>query len=150
FLRFRKGHAFNQEVAPTHNCPVNSVTWYDAAAYCNWLSEQEKIPPEERCYEPNARGEYAEGMKIRAKHLERTGYRLPTEVEWEYACRAGTDTGFSFGEVEELLPKYAWFYDNSLRRSHPVATLRPNDLGLFDMHGNTMEWCRDKYKAIPA
>ena len=64
-------------------------------------------------------------------------------MEWEYACRAGTDTRFGFGEGEELLGKYAWWFGNSLSRSHAVGLLKPNDLGVFDMHGNAWEWVSD-------
>ena len=150
FLRFRKDHEYVKEYAPTGDCPVNMVSWYDAAAYCNWLSEQEGIPKEQWCYVPNEEGKYAEGMKMAPNYLQRTGYRLPTEAEWEYACRAGAETGYSFGESEDLLGKYAWFDANSLSRSHPVGSLKPNDLGLFDMHGNAWEWCQDAYEAVGA
>jgi formylglycine-generating enzyme required for sulfatase activity len=154
FLRFRKNHQLYRESAHSRDCPVNGVTWYDAAAYCNWLSEREGIPRDQWCYEPNAKGEYAEGMNSAANYLQRTGYRLPTESEWEYACRAGAETGFSFGDAEDLLGRYARFYGNSSTSgqpdrppysSQPVGGLRPNDLGLFDMHGNVWEWCQGSF-----
>src|ERR1700732_7075 len=97
------------------------VTWYDAAAYCNWLSEQQGIPKEQWCYVPNKEGKYAAGMKMAANYLKRTAYRLPTEGEWEYACGAGAETAFSFGEADDLLGKYAWWSANSLSKSHPVG-----------------------------
>jgi len=148
FHLFRKDHRFNEVYAPTSECPVLAATWYDAAAYCNWLSEEEGIPKEEWCYERNGKGKYAEGMKMAANYLQRTGYRLPTEAEWEHACRAGARTGFSFGEPEDLLGKYAWYARNSSHKTHPAGTLRPNDLGLFDMLGNAQEWCQNREEGI--
>ncbi len=147
FLRFRQDHKYDKSYAPTSDCPMNSVSWYDAAAYCNWLSEQEGIRKEQWCYLPNEAGKYAAGMKMPANYLQRTGYRLPTEVEWEYACRAGADTLYSFGDSDDLLGKYGWFDANSLGKSYPVGSLKPNDLGLFDMYGNNWEWCQDAFKA---
>jgi formylglycine-generating enzyme required for sulfatase activity len=99
----------------------------------------------------NEVGTYEAGMKMAPNYLERTGYRLPTEAEWEYACRAGADTGFSFGEYtlsmkNDLLGKYAWFVQNSPETSQPVGRLKPNDLGLFDMHGNVFEWTQDVFR----
>ena len=146
FLRFRREHQYSTHYASTDDCPANNVTWFDAAAYCNWLSEQDGLTSEEWCYVPNQDGKYAEGMTMAPDYLKRIGYRLPTEAEWECACRAGADTVFAFGEAAELLGKYAWFDANSLGRSHPVGMLRPNDLGLFDMHGNNWEWCQDSYQ----
>jgi formylglycine-generating enzyme required for sulfatase activity len=143
FLRFRKTHPVSRPHAPTDDCPVNSVWWYDAAAYCNWLSEQEGIPRDQWCYEPNEKGEYADGMKMAANYLQLTGYRLPTEAEWEFSCRAGSATRFYFGESDELLPKYAWCQPNSQKKLWPVGSLKPNELGLFDMHGNIWEWCQE-------
>jgi serine/threonine protein kinase/formylglycine-generating enzyme required for sulfatase activity len=143
FLRFRKDHKATRSFAVTEDCPVNQVSWYDAAAYCNWLSEQEGIPRDQWCYCPNADGQYADGIRTAAQALARTGYRLPTTAEWEAACRAGSVTRWSMGEAEELLAKYAWYVGNAASRLHPVGRLRPNDLGFFDMHGNAWEWCHD-------
>jgi formylglycine-generating enzyme required for sulfatase activity len=143
FRRFRLDHNPSKFDAPTGECPANMVSWYDAAAYCNWLSEQEGIPRDQWCYEPNQEGAYAAGMKMAPNYLKRTGYRLPTEGEWEYGCRAGAVTSYSCGEQVELLGKYAWFNVNSAGTSHPVGAQKPNDLGLFDMHGNAWEWCQD-------
>ena len=148
-LRFRSRHPFNKWYARTGDCPAINVFWYDAAAYCNWLSEREGIPKDQWCYLPNAEGKYAEGMSVAPHSLKRTGYRLPTESEWEYACRAGSGADFSFGGTVELLGKYGWYDGTSLGTSHPVGSRRPNDLGLFDVHGNVWEWCQDAYRPHP-
>ena len=96
--------------------PVEQVSWNDAKAFCDTLSQK-------------------------------TGqaFRLPTEAEWEYACRAGSQTAYSFGDSESQLGDYAWYDRNSGRRTHPVGGKRPNAWGLYDMHGNVYEWCGDWY-----
>jgi serine/threonine protein kinase/formylglycine-generating enzyme required for sulfatase activity len=146
FLRFRKDHKHSKVYAPTMSYPMIEVSWYDAAAYCNFLSEQEGIPKDQWCYVPKEDGKYEGGMTMAPDYLQRTGYRLPTEAEWEYACRAGSETGFSCGESDEVLDNFAWYSVNSLSKSHPVGLLKPNDWGLWDLHGNISEWTQDAYK----
>ena len=96
--------------------PVETVTWFDAQEFCEKLS------------------------KLTGKN-----YRLPTEAEWEYACRAGTETRFSFGDEENELGDYAWFRTNSNNETHPVGEKLPNPWGICDMHGNVWEWCADQH-----
>jgi formylglycine-generating enzyme required for sulfatase activity len=148
--------SFIKEYSRTDDSPVNGVNWYQAAAYCNWLSWQEGIPNDQWCYVRNRTGQYGDGMKLAKGYLGRTGYRLPTEAEWEYACRAKALTCRFYGETDELLSKYAWYTANSLDRGMvpgPFAVLgdgpKPNDFGLFNMLGNAMEWTQDIFSRLP-
>jgi formylglycine-generating enzyme required for sulfatase activity len=96
--------------------PVRRVRWTDAIAYANWKSQRE-------------------GRK----------FRLPTEAEWEYACRAGSESTFCFGDDENKLEEYAWYAKNAKGHTHDVGSKKPNAWGLYDMHGNIWEWCLDRF-----
>ncbi len=106
----------NPSAYPGDDRPVDQVTWDECQVFIERLNQ------------------LGEGV-----------FRLPTEAEWEYACRAGTDTEFSYGDDLALLPDYCWFWDNSGYQTHPVGLKLPNAWGLYDMHGNVFEWCQDWY-----
>ncbi|NLZ59179.1 MAG: formylglycine-generating enzyme family protein [Lentisphaerae bacterium] len=103
--------------------PVEEVSWYDCQEFLLKLSRLEK--------------------------LDERAYQLPSEAEWEYACRAGTRSAYCYGDDPKLLVKFADFADNNYKRPNPVGRRLPNALGLFDMHGNLWEWCRDTYQNYP-
>ena len=103
-------------------CPVENVSWEDVNQFIEKLCQME----------------------------DTQAYRLPTEAEWEYACRAGTETAYCFGDDVGKLKEYAWYDENSGKRTHPVAQLKPNAWGLYDMHGNVWEWCQDWYGDYPS
>jgi len=113
--------------------PVEQVSWFDAIEFCNRLSKLEELPP------------YYKVVGTDVTILGGLGYRLPTEAEWEYACRAGSEGAYCFGDDEKQLKQYAWFYENSGGTTHRVGEKQPNDWGLYDMHGNVWEWCWDWY-----
>jgi formylglycine-generating enzyme required for sulfatase activity len=142
FGEFKPGHP-PDNISPDPQCPVNNVSWHDAAGYCEWLGDRDDIPNDQRCYERKD-GKW----ELVADYQNRKGYRLPTEAEWEYACRAGAETRWHFGQADdELVGYYEWWLGNSLaegiHRSFPVASRKPSGWGLFDMHGNLSEWCQE-------
>jgi len=112
--------------------PVDQVDWYHAVLYCNLRSLKEGLKP---CYD----------TKTLACDFSANGYRLPTEAEWEYACRAGTRDKYSFGPEAARLKTYAWSKANADQATHPVGQKAANPWGLYDLHGNVAEWCHDFY-----
>ena len=138
FQSFDPNHNYDHKWTPNDSCPVGRISLQLAASYCNWLSEQDGLPPSEWCFPADPEAEIPADYRT-WDYLSRTGYRLPTSAEWEYACRAGTASTRFFGQSDELLGGYAWYARNSDAVSHPVAALVPNDWGLFDLYGNARE-----------
>jgi hypothetical protein len=128
----------SDQLTQGHDSPVYSVSPQKAAEYCNWLSRKDQLSEDQWCYVPS-RG--TEGQLESAPNVtQRTGYRLPTELEWELACRNGTSTKWFFGDSQELLFRYAWCPVNCPQgQKHPVGRLMPNDAGFFDLYGNADE-----------
>jgi formylglycine-generating enzyme required for sulfatase activity len=113
--------------------PVEMISWGDAALFCNIRSRAEGLKP---CY----------NEETAACDFEADGYRLPTEAEWEYACRADIASEYHFGADPARLVEYAWCKDNAGATTHPVGQKKPNPWGLHDMYGNVAEWCNDIYR----
>lgn len=119
--------------------PITNLSWENAVMYCNWLSKSNAL---EKCYDVKRDS----NMFMVIYNKEANGYRLPTEAEWEYASRGGVKSKFyafsGSNEVEEV----GWSISNSGNRAHEVGQKKPNELGIYDMTGNAMEWCYDWYR----
>ncbi len=116
--QYQKVMDINNSSRQDRQLPIDGVSWDDALEFCRKLSVQTS-----------------------------RDYSIPTEAQWEYACRGGTTTAYYFGDDPELLHEYAWFRDNSSSSKHPVGRKKPNNFGLYDMHGYVWEWCLDWYQA---
>jgi serine/threonine protein kinase/formylglycine-generating enzyme required for sulfatase activity len=144
----------NRKTSDNPDHPISDVTWFEAAAYCRWLGEQEGTANDQHCYPPVDIIEElfarAQPLEIESSALERVGYRLPTAAEWEYACRAGSESRYPFGILsKEYSGQYAWTLENSHNETSPTGQLLPNDAGLYDMLGNVCEWCHDWKLDLP-
>ena len=148
FLLFRNDHDYNRQYSREHDAPVNTVTWYQAAQYCNWLSEQEGLPEDQWCYDPppSVCGWHAAvpGLfaadRLSSANRSGVGVRLPGLGDHKSLLT----------ERRRALGEYAWYTENSQQRwMLPVGSLKPNDFGLFDMMGNAFEWCQDEPYCLP-
>ena len=126
YLNLMGENPSNTEFSP--DMPVNRVTWHEAVEYCMRMTDSKR-----------SAGLLPKGYV----------YRLPTEAEWEYACRAGTKGAYSYGDSADKLSEYGWWAGNGGDQPEPVGKLKPNPWGLYDMHGNLFEWCADAYVAYP-
>lgn len=141
-----EGAAGGKHIAGSASSPVGGVDYQDAVLFCNWLSRRDNRPP---CYKRSSKKSGDLGPDW-ACDTAASGYRLPTEKEWEYACRAGTTTPYCFGKDTDLLGSYGWYGINSKFRKWPCGMKLPNAWGLFDMHGNVKEWCAEENAGSPA
>ncbi len=139
YRRFKPGYVYAPDVAKLPEEPATGLSWYDAIRYCRWLTKQEGIDESDQCYPE----EIGPNMQLPDDFFARKGYRLPTDAEWEYACRSGSTTSRFFGDDDSFLIHYGWYSKNSEGHLWPVGLLMPNPSGLFDIYGNALEWCQN-------
>ena len=140
YQKFNPGYVPDRNFCDNGQCstdiPAGGISWYEAISYCNWLSREAGLEP----FFPE---KVEAGTKLPKGGIDRGGFRLPTEAEWEYICRAQTETCRPFGESEQFRDKYVWTLFNSREVHSPTGRLLPNEFGLFDTLGSQWEWCLD-------
>ncbi len=143
YQEYKKRKRSDEAPVPAPDTPATRVDFEDALRYCNWLTKMSGMSEADQCYH-----EVKGIIQPRPDYLERKGYRLPTESEWELMTRGGSSTLFPFGASIEFISEYAWHLENSDSQTHLVGTKKPNQFGFFDVCGNVAEWCHNEESVL--